>query len=165
MPGHTENHVIVNAPMDLVWARTNDVAGWPNLFTEYAKAEVLQDTGDRVRFRLTMVPDEQGRVWSWVSERELDPATRTVVARRIETGPFEYMRIRWTYHEVEGGVLMRWTQDFAMKPDAPIDDEAMTERINANTPVQMNAIKRVLEAEAAAMPPLQGPVAPGRERL
>lgn len=153
MPGHTENHIIVYAPMDLVWSRTNDVADWPNLFTEYAETEVLQDTGDRVRFRLTMVPDEWGRVWSWVSERELDPATRTVLARRVETGPFEYMHIRWTYDRVDGGVLMRWTQDFAMKPEAPLDDAGMTARINRNTPVQMHAIKRVLEAEAAALLP------------
>ena len=152
MPGHTENQIIVRAPMDLVWSRTNDVANWPNLFTEYAAAEVLEDTGDRVRFRLTMHPDEQGRVWSWVSERELDPVNRTVVARRVETGPFEYMRIRWTYHESDDGVLMRWTQDFAMKPEAPVDDAGMTELINTNTPIQMNAIKRVLEAEAAALP-------------
>ncbi|WP_019812332.1 SRPBCC family protein [Saccharomonospora halophila] len=153
MPGHTDNHVVVFAPMDLVWSRTNDVADWPNLFTEYAATEVLEDTGDRVRFRLTMVPDEKGRVWSWVSERELDPETRTVVARRVETGPFEYMHIRWTYHPVNGGVLMRWTQDFAMKPGAPLDDAGMTARINTNTPVQMGAIKRVLEAEAAALLP------------
>ncbi|OQO94806.1 polyketide cyclase [Saccharomonospora piscinae] len=149
MSGHTMNEIVVNAPMDLVWSRTNDVADWPNLFTEYANAEVLEDTGTRVRFRLTMFPDERGRVWSWVSERELDEETRTVVARRIETGPFEYMHIRWTYHVVDGGVLMRWTQDFAMKPDAPVDDAGMVARINTNTPVQLSAIKQRLEAEAA----------------
>ncbi len=49
-----------------------------------------------------------------------------------------------------------------MKPDAPVDDAAMTERINTNTPIQMNAIKRVLEAEAAALPP-PGPGTPASE--
>lgn len=147
---HTENEIRIDAPLDLVWERTNDVAGWPHLFTEYAKAEVLAKEGDKIRFRLTMHPDDQGRVWSWVSERTMDPDNRTVVARRVEPGPFKYMDIRWTYREDEGGgVVMRWEQDFEMRPDAPLNDEAMTERINANTLIQMEAIKQRLEAEAA----------------
>lgn len=149
MAGHTENEVTIDAPMELVWSRTNDVEGWPSLFTEYAKAEVLERTGNVIRFRLTMFPDEHGRVWSWVSEREVDAGSRTVVARRTEPGPFQYMNIRWTYHEVGGSVLMRWVQDFAMRPDAPVDDATMAERINTNTPIQMAVIKKKLEAEAA----------------
>lgn len=150
MAGHTENEVTIDAPMELVWSRTNDVEGWPSLFTEYAKAEVLQTTGNVIRFRLTMFPDEQNRVWSWVSEREVDADTRTVTARRTEPGPFQYMNIRWTYREVNGSVLMRWVQDFAMRPDAPVDDATMTERINTNTPIQMAVIKKKLEEQAAA---------------
>jgi aromatase len=39
-------------------------------------------------------------------------------------------------------------QDFAMRPDAPVDDAAMTARINAGSPVQLGLIKERLEAEA-----------------
>jgi aromatase len=144
--GHTENAIVVHAPMERVWAMTNDVASWPRLFTEYASAEILHRDGDTVRFRLTMHPDENGRVWSWVSERTGDPVTRTVHARRIETGPFEYMHIRWDYQEVEDGVRMRWVQDFHMKPEAPVDDAGMAARINHNTPIQMAGIKKIIEA-------------------
>ena len=52
---------------------TNDVESWPELFTEYASAEILDREGDTVRFRLTMHPDENGKVWSWVSERTRRP--------------------------------------------------------------------------------------------
>jgi len=72
MPANTDNSVIIDAPLDLVWEVTNDVARWPDLFTEYAKAEILDRTDDTVRFRLTMHPDENGKVWSWVSERTAD---------------------------------------------------------------------------------------------
>src|SRR5947209_9886574 len=72
MAGHTENEIVIRAPLELTWQMTNDVEKWPNLFTEYAKAEILEREGDTVRFRLTMQPDEQGRVWSWVSERTAD---------------------------------------------------------------------------------------------
>jgi aromatase len=153
MSGHTDNTVVIAAPMDVVWAATNDVESWPELFSEYAAAEVLARSGDTVRFRLTMHPDEQGRVWSWVSERTPDAATRTVNAHRVETGAFEYMHIRWEYREVDGGVAMRWIQDFAMKPDAPLDDSGMTSRINHNSAVQQARIKRLVEAKLSAAVP------------
>lgn len=147
MTARTENSVIINAPLDLVWSRTNDVANWPHLFTEYAKAEVLAEEDGRVRFRLTMHPDANGNEWSWVSERVADRTTRVVLAHRVEPGPFRFMHIRWTYDEVDEGVLMRWVQEFEMRQGAPVDDVAMAENINNNSPVQMAAIKAKLEAE------------------
>ncbi|MFB6436980.1 SRPBCC family protein [Streptomyces sp. NPDC056411] len=150
MSGSTDNRIVIDAPLDHVWSLTNDVASWPDLFSEYAKAEILDTTGQTVRFRLTMHPDDNGRVWSWVSERTPDPVSRTVLARRVETGPFAHMHIRWDYQEVPGGVEMRWRQDFAMKPDAPLDDAAMTERINRKTVREMGRIKSLVEERAAA---------------
>ncbi|WP_200207332.1 SRPBCC family protein [Micromonospora coerulea] len=144
-PGHTENSVVIDAPLPLVWRITNDVARWTDLFTEYAVVEILESTGDTVRFRLTMHPDENGVCWSWVSERTADPATRQVRAHRVETGPFEYMRIHWRYDEVPGGTRMTWVQDFAMKPTAPVDNAGMTERINTNSRVQLEVIKERIE--------------------
>lgn len=144
-PGHTENAVDIAAPLPLVWEITNDVARWTELFTEYAKVDILDRSGDTVRFRLTMHPDENGTSWSWVSERTADPATREVHARRVETGPFEYMRIHWRYDEIPGGTRMTWVQDFAMKPTAPVDNAGMTERINNNSKVQLAVIRERIE--------------------
>ena len=148
MAAHTDNSVVISAPMDLVWTMTNDVPSWPSLFSEYAAAEVLSRQDETLRFRLTMHPDENGQVWSWVSERTADAGTRTVRAHRVETGPFEYMNITWTYHETGDGIEMRWIQDFHMKPQAPVDDEAMTTRINHNSAVQMARIKSIVEQAA-----------------
>jgi aromatase len=148
MAGHTENEITIAAPLDLVWDTTNDLARWPELFSEYAAVEVLSRQGDTVTFRLTMHPDENGKVWSWVSERVTDRDKLTVRARRVEPGPFEYMNIRWTYEETPDGTRMRWTQDFAMKPDAPVDDAGMTDIINRNSPVQMALIRDRIEQAA-----------------
>ncbi|MFB9237806.1 SRPBCC family protein [Plantactinospora siamensis] len=148
LPGHTENSVVIAAPFDLVWELTNDVAGWPALFTEYASVEVLRRAGDTVLFRLTMVPDEAGVSWSWVSERTADRDRREVRAHRVETGPFEYMRIHWSYAEEPDGVRMTWVQDFALRPDAPVDDAQMTERINTNSRVQLDIIRQRIERVA-----------------
>lgn len=154
--GHTENSIVIDAPMDLVWDMTNDVESWPELYSEYASAEVIERRGATIVFRLTMKPDENGTMWSWVSERTPDPRTRTVEAHRVETGPFEYMNINWAYAQTAAGVEMRWTQDFHMKPSAPVDDAGMTERINRNTPVQMSRIKGLVEAEAARRAAVSG---------
>ncbi|SBW23192.1 putative polyketide cyclase [Candidatus Protofrankia californiensis] len=151
MAGHTENTIVIGAPFDLVWEVTNDLERWPGLFTEYASVEVLERVGATVRFRLTMHPDEQGRVWSWVSERTPDRQRREVRAHRVEPGPFEYMRIYWRYDsDGDGdGIRMTWVQDFAMRPDAPVDDAGMTERINTNSVAQMEVIRSRIEALAA----------------
>ncbi|MFC4565628.1 SRPBCC family protein [Nocardiopsis mangrovi] len=148
MAGLTDNRIVIDAPLELVWEMTNDVASWPDLFTEYAEAEVLEQNGARVRFRLTTHPDDDGRTWSWVSEREPDPDSRTVTAHRVETGPFEYMNLDWSYREVDGGVEMRWRQDFRVRPEAPFDDAAMTERLNRTSRVQMDVIRQRVEAAA-----------------
>ncbi|WP_329277702.1 SRPBCC family protein [Streptomyces sp. NBC_01451] len=145
----TENTVVIDAPMELVWAMTNDVESWPRLFSEYASAEILGRDGATVRFRLTLHPDENGAVWNWVSERTPDPETRTVRARRIETGPFEHMDIFWTYTETDGGVEMRWRQEFAVRAGLPFGDKEMTERLNTNTRREMTRIKGLVETAAA----------------
>ncbi|MEU6235845.1 SRPBCC family protein [Kitasatospora sp. NPDC047058] len=149
MPGHTDNEIVIAAPLDLVWEITNDLENWPQLFSEYASVEVLERDGDSVRFRLTMHPDENGQVWSWISERTTDRSSLAVRARRVEPGPFEFMDIRWEYAEVPAGTKMRWVQDFAMKPTAPVDDEGMVNHINRNSRIQMQLIREKVEKKAA----------------
>ncbi|ANP55847.1 aromatase [Streptomyces griseochromogenes] len=153
MAGHTQNEITIAAPLDLVWDMTNDLERWPQLFSEYASVEVLSREGMKTTFRLTMHPDDNGTVWSWVSEREPDRDKLTVKARRVETGPFAHMDIVWQYEEVPAGVRMLWTQDFAMKPDAPVDDDWMTDNINRNSKVQMALIRDKIEKAAAGHRP------------
>ena len=150
MTGHTDNEIVIAAPLRLVWDRTNDIEDWPNLFSEYSAAEILERDGATIRFRLALHPDDNGTVWSWVSARTPDEATYTVRSQRVETGPFKYMWLFWEYEEVAGGTRMRWVQDFEMKPGAPIDDAAMQERLNRNTRIQQDLIRGKLEESARA---------------
>lgn len=148
MTGHTDNAVVIDAPMDLVWSMTNDIPGWTNLFSEYSASEVLSTRDGVITLRLALHPDENGKIWDWVSERTPDETTKTVRSQRVQTGPFKYMWIYWEYTEVEGGVRMRWVQDFEMKPAAPVDDAAMAARLNTNTAAQQQLIKDKIEALA-----------------
>ncbi len=151
MAAHTDNSVEIDAPLQFVWDRMMDIASWPELFSEYAGAEVIEQEGERVVFRLTTHPDPDydGQVWSWTSERIADPASHSSKSRRIETGPFQYMNIEWYFEQAGEGTLMRWVQDFSMKPEAPSDDEQAEQYMNKNTKVQMGVIKERLEALAA----------------
>ncbi|CAI7980868.1 MULTISPECIES: SRPBCC family protein [Parafrankia] len=153
MSGHTDNSIFIDADIDLVWSMTNDLESWPSLFTEYASVEILEKAENTFKFRLTMHPDENGTSWSWVSERTLDPVNHKVRAYRVETGPFEYMHIEWTYLPEGTGTRMRWVQDFKMRPTAPVTTEQMTERINTNTPREQAAIRGKVEAAARAAAP------------
>lgn len=151
MAAHTDNSVVIQAPLEYVWERMMDIESWPSLFSEYAAAEVVEQDGDTVRFKLTTHPDPDydGQVWSWTSERIADPTMHSSKSKRIETGPFQYMNIEWYFEEADGGTAMRWVQDFSMKPEAPADDEHAEEYMNKNTKVQMQVIKERLEAQAA----------------
>jgi aromatase len=147
MAGHTDNSVVIDMPIDEVWQRMNDLENWTNLFTEYASVEILEREGNTVKFRLTTHPDPEydGQVWSWTSERTMDPDNYKTTSHRIETGPFEYMNIEWYFEPADGGTKMRWVQEFSMKPGAPANDEQAEEYLNKNTAEQMQAIKERLE--------------------
>jgi aromatase len=146
MAGHTDNEIVIDAPFDRVWRITNDIAGWPQLFSEYAEAVILEQRGETVKIRLSLHPDKNGKTWSWVSERTPDAAARTVRAHRVETGVFKYMSLFWEYEDLGDRVRMRWVQDFEMKPGAPLDDAQMTDRLNTNSAGQMKLIKDRIEA-------------------
>lgn len=146
MSAHTENSIVIDGPMDVVWDMTNDVESWPQLFSEYQSVQIIRRDGDTIRFRLALHPDEKGKVWSWVSDRTPDAATRTCRSMRVETGPFKYMSLFWEYLQTAEGVVLRWVQDFEMKPGMPLDDAGMTARINENSVVQLQRIKSQIEA-------------------
>lgn len=154
MAGHTDNSVVIDAPMDLVWDMTNDIESWPQLFSEYGAAEIHEVRLDgTILFRLALHPDENGTVWDWVSARTPDPEARVVRSQRVQTGPFKYMWIFWEYLQTDSGVHMRWVQDFEMKAAAPVDDATMNARLDDNTKIQMKLIKNKVEATAHAAVP------------
>lgn len=151
MAGHTDNEIVIAAPVETVWQVANDIERWPELFPgEYAHATVIERTEDRVLFRLVTVPQENGNSYSWVSERVLDAERRVVNARRVETGPFLYMHIFQQFDEVPGATRLRWVQDFEVLPTAPFTDAQMTERINANAAANLANHRDYIERQYSA---------------
>ena len=150
MAGHTENSIIIRAPRAFVFDRTNDLASWPVLFTEYASVDILRHEENYFVFRLTTKPDEGGRSWSWISWRRLYRDEWRIEAARIEPLiPFSSMAIRWFYDAQVKSTLMRWEQDFTVAQAAPFSESDAVAYINQNSAIQMAAIKECLEQEWA----------------
>ena len=132
---------------DQIFAITNDIARWPELFKEYRGAKILSFQRDgrfaRIEFELT---NEEGETWqSW---RILDFQERVAIAQRgTPKYPFLYMHLTWTYQPVDEGVLMTWIQDFEMDPKAPVTNEQVLARMTNHMQANQEHFKQVLEAQ------------------
>ncbi|HLI71550.1 MAG TPA: TcmI family type II polyketide cyclase [Ktedonobacteraceae bacterium] len=145
--GYIRNAVLIHAPLEDVFKLTNNVRTWPDLFTEYASSEVLEEKENYVTFRLTTHPDESGTQWSWISTRWTDIDRKSTHSERDpSTGPFQRMTIRWWYDSIdEASTVMTWEQEFTMKPGAPFTDEHATNHLNSQTRIQQRVIKERVE--------------------
>lgn len=145
MPQAQASIVIARDP-DKVFAMTNDIARWPELFKEYSKAKVLSFERDgrfaRIEFELT---NEEGETWqSW---RILDYEKREAIAQRGNPKfPFFYMHLTWTYQPTQEGVRMTWIQDFEMDQKAPVTNEQVLARMTNHMQSNQEHFKAVLEA-------------------
>jgi aromatase len=137
----------IAAPPDEVFAITNDVARWPDLFSEYRGATVLSSEGEgrfaKLVFELSNKEGERWRSW-----RILDHRERVAIAQRGEPKfPFLYMHLTWTYEPSGGGVQMTWLQDFEIDPAAPVTNEQALGRMTDHMAKNQVHFKEVLEAE------------------
>ena len=151
MPQAQASITIAGDP-DQIFAITNDITRWPELFQEYRGARVLSYQRDgrfaRIDFELT---NEEGETWqSW---RVLDFQERVAIAQRgTPKFPFLYMHLTWTYQPVNGGVLMTWVQDFEMDPNAPVTNEQVAVRMANHMQSNQEHFKQVLETQLTAAP-------------
>jgi len=139
--------ITISGDPDQIFAITNDIARWPELFKEYRGANVLSFHRDgrfaKIEFELT---NEEGEKWqSW---RILDFQERTAIAQRgTPKFPFHYMHLTWLYEPVEGGVIMTWIQDFEMDPKAPVTNEQVLVRMTNHMEKNQEHFKHVLETQ------------------
>ncbi|MBV8886525.1 MAG: SRPBCC family protein [Chroococcidiopsidaceae cyanobacterium CP_BM_RX_35] len=148
MPGYTENSIVILRDFDTVFDLTNNIELWPQLFTEYEKAVVLERNGNEVLFSLTTYPEGERPSRTWVSRRIIDKPGKQATAERVEKAfPFEDMKIHWTYEELPKnvGVVMTWIQKFEPAEGA-WSTEKLESFLNRNTRTQMRAIKEKVEA-------------------
>lgn len=138
---HTLNSIVINSPYEKVFAISNDIARWKELFDEYTESEILEKQGNKIIFKLT---HKNGNTWK--SYRLLFPEYKFTYAERLEPlFPFEYMKIIWLYRQVEEAVEMTWIQDFKMDKEAKYTDAQVEEMINKHSQENLKRFKEIIE--------------------
>ena len=142
--GHTVNSIVINAPYEQVFDKSNDIDRWKDFFQEYTGSKVVEKKGNKIVFQLT---HENGA--SWKSYRLLFKEDRFAYAARVEPmAPFEYMKIIWLYRDTPQGVEMTWIQDFTMGPTAKVNDAQAEGMINKHSVENLKRFKAIIEKEA-----------------
>ncbi len=140
---HTVNSIVINADYGKVFDLSNDISRWKEFFEEYTESEVLEQSGNRLVFKLT---HKNGS--SWKSYRLLFREDKFAYASRLEPMfPFEYMKIIWLYRKVEDGVEMTWIQDFKMNKNAKFTDQQVEDLINKHSQENLERFKEIIERD------------------
>lgn len=143
-----ENSIVIAEDPRTVFAVTNDIARWPELFDEYRAAKVLSREREGrwtdIVFELT---DGEGRGWrSW---RLLDHRELVAYAeRRDPLFPFRFMHLRWSYRAVAGGTEMTWVQDFEPADGFDVPLETVVDRMQIHTRKNQAGIRLKIESGA-----------------
>lgn len=141
-----QNIIEIKAPFNTVFDMTNDIRNWPNLFTEYKNAEILFKENNYIIFELTTYPDEEGKVWTWISERFIYKDEKRIVAKRIyPLSPFQEMTIEWKYLDNGDATEMLWIQKFEIDPQVALSENTIRDYLNKTSKEQMQAIKKNIE--------------------
>ena len=142
--------IFVKGTPDEVFALTNDIPRWTELYTNMAAARVISFERDgrfaKLVFELT---NKEGRTWrAW---RILDFVDRVAMSRRdAPSFPYNFHHLTWRYEPVEGGTLMTWTDDFEMDPESPIKNEVSLQPMLEHMAEAQENFKKVIEAHLAA---------------
>lgn len=157
LPGYTHNTIVILKDFGTVFDLTNDIELWPQLFTEYQDAQVLERKGNEVTFQLTTFPEGDRPSRTWVSTRIIDKPGKKAEAQRVKQAfPFKVMKIYWTYEELPKnvGTVMTWIQKFEPTEDCEWSVEKLEAFLNRNTRVQMQVIKERVETWIAKPEPI-----------
>jgi len=142
--------IFVKGTPDEVFALTNDIPRWTELYTNMAQAKVISFERDgrfgKLVFELT---NKEGRTWrAW---RILDFTDRIAMSRRdAPSFPYVFHHLTWRYEPVEEGTLMTWTDDFEMDPQSPIKNEVSLQPMLEHMAEAQENFKKVIEAYLAS---------------
>lgn len=139
----TSHSAPVDAPAGVVYGLIADARQWPLFFPENVHVERLEFDGAAERLRMWATAD--GRVRSWISERALDPGTRSVEFRQTRPQlPLTAMSGLWTVEErPDQSSLVTLRHDYTVH--TPGDAAWVERRLAANTEAQMAGIGALAE--------------------
>ncbi|MGG2119888.1 hypothetical protein AB1J99_30240 [Bacillus bombysepticus] len=149
--GRIENTITIWRDFDTVFDLSNQIELWPQLFTEYKEAAIIEQKENEIKFRLVTHPRDGKESKSWISKRIIEKDKKRAIAERIDPKyPFEFMHIKWLYNVLDTDLTqMIWIQEFKVHPDLKdkgVTEEQMQDYLNKNTIIQMKSVKEKIEA-------------------
>ncbi|MEH1056784.1 aromatase/cyclase [Micromonospora sp. CPCC 206171] len=143
-PHRTVHTHVVAAPPEVVYELVADVRRWPVIFEPTVHVRHLERTPGVERFELWA--QVNGRVNTWASRRDLDPAGLRVTFRQERSqAPLTSMGGDWTFRPVSGGrtevvLTHRFTVDGGEEQLA-----WMNQALDTNSARELAALARVAE--------------------
>ena len=101
---HTENSIVIRAPLEKVFRTTADLLLWPSILPHYRWVRVLESGADGVIVKMAA-----RRAWlpiQWTSRFRVDTAARELHFHHLKAFT-RGMNVKWTYTPEPGGVLVR----------------------------------------------------------
>jgi ribosome-associated toxin RatA of RatAB toxin-antitoxin module len=106
------SEVWIGAPAAAIYPLAAEVERWPELLPHYRWVTVLERTGNRKLVEMAASRDGIP-VW-WQAVQELDPATPRITFTHVR-GVTRGMAVEWSFHEGDGGTLVRIDHDLTLR--------------------------------------------------
>ncbi len=114
---HTENSILISAPIDLIFDTAADLSGWPAMLPQYRWIKYLEQSPTEntvVMAAWRILPFLAGaRIpVQWTSRQVIDRPKKEIRFHHLEAWT-KGMDVVWTFSPSPDGVRVRITHDFA----------------------------------------------------
>jgi aromatase len=145
-----EHEIKVQASAEVVYQLIAEVANWPQIFPPSVHVEYLERNGSQERIQIWATAN--GEVKTWISRRELNPATRRVEFRQERsTPPVAAMGGTWIIEPISDGeshVLLR--HDYRAQDDDPAKLAWIDQAVDRNSQSELAALKTNVELASSS---------------
>jgi ribosome-associated toxin RatA of RatAB toxin-antitoxin module len=111
----TESSIVIQAPLERIFAVTSDLERWPAVLPHYRHVRFLERREDGGV--ISMAAMRGILPISWVSDLRVDPVAREVHFFHLKKWT-KGMKVVWTYTPQEDGVLVKITHDLRFRVPA-----------------------------------------------
>ena len=114
---HTENTILMNAPLERIFAVATDLAAWPKILPHYRWIRFLEQTPGRTIIAMaawrTILPLAGLKIpIQWTSELQIDGPKKEIRFRHLKSFT-KGMLVIWTFSPSGGGINVKITHDFS----------------------------------------------------
>jgi len=121
---HTENTIVMHAPLERIFATAADLSLWPKILPHYRFVTYFEKSEERNVVRMAA-----RRGWipiSWTSEQEINHECHEVRFHHLKAFT-KGMVVVWTFTQIGEGVLVRIRHD--LTPTIPLVGRFLAEQI------------------------------------